>query len=372
MTNFLLAGGGTAGHVNPLLALADAVRAESPDHRVWALGTVEGLESKLVPERGFELVTVARLPFPRKPGLYALRFPFRFAAAVAKLRKFIETNHVDVVVGFGGYASAPAYVAARRARVPFVVHEANSLAGYANKLGAKNAAAVAVAFANTQLPNATHTGMPLRREIEVLAQTLPGSPERSLIRSEAKAHFGFEQSGTLLLVTGGSLGAKRINDAIDGSRRILDAAGVQILHIVGGRSELTEITEGNYRRISYCDRMDLAIAAADLAVSRAGASTVSEFAAVGLPAVYVPYAVGNGEQKHNVQELVAAGGGLMVADSEFDVDWVRANLVPLVSDSRGLAKMANLARLQGIADGTARLLALVKGVLSPGKGDPAT
>ncbi|MFM5968438.1 MAG: UDP-N-acetylglucosamine--N-acetylmuramyl-(pentapeptide) pyrophosphoryl-undecaprenol N-acetylglucosamine transferase [Micrococcales bacterium] len=380
MTNYLLAGGGTAGHVNPLLAVADAITAQNSslpaegaehgeqaqrgNHRVWALGTAEGLESKLVPERGYELITVAKLPFPRKPSRYALAFPFRFAKAVSKVQRFIRENKVDVVVGFGGYASAPAYVAAKRCGVPIVVHEANALPGFANKLGSRNAAIVATAFENTPLPNAIHTGMPLRPEIESLAKTELGSPERELVKAQARSHFGFAVDASVLLVTGGSLGAKRINDAVEGARPILDAAGIQVLHIVGGKSELEPLETATYKRITYCDRMDLAIAAADFAVSRAGASTVSEFAAVGLPAVYVPYAVGNGEQRFNVAGLVAAEGGLMVSDSEFSADWIRDNLVPLVSDSRQLAKMAAKARAAGIADGTERLLNLINGVLS--------
>ncbi|MDE2386156.1 MAG: UDP-N-acetylglucosamine--N-acetylmuramyl-(pentapeptide) pyrophosphoryl-undecaprenol N-acetylglucosamine transferase [Actinomycetales bacterium] len=363
MTNYLLAGGGTAGHVNPLLALADAIKAQDPNNGVWALGTAEGLESNLVPARGYELLTVAKLPFPRKPSRYALTFPVRFAKAVLRVQRFIREHKIDVVVGFGGYASAPAYVAAKRSGVPIVVHEANALPGFANKLGAKYANHVAVAFASTPLPNAIHTGMPLRREIEDLAKTELESPERSLIKSQARMHFGLASDASLLLVTGGSLGAKRINDAIEESRAVLDAAGIQVLHIVGGKSELQPIDSPNYKRIGYCDRMELAIAAADFAVSRAGSSTVSEFAAVGLPAVYVPYAVGNGEQRFNVEPLVAAGGGLVVADSEFTGEWVRANLVPLVSDTRGMVKMAVAARQSGIADGTERLLNLTNGVL---------
>ena len=365
MTNYLLAGGGTAGHVNPLLALADAIKAQDASNGVWALGTAEGLEAHLVPARGYELVTVAKLPFPRKPSRYALGFPLRFAKAVLKVQRFIRENKIDVVVGFGGYASAPAYVAAKRSGVPIIVHEANALPGFANKFGSKYAQRVAVAFASTPLPGAIHTGMPLRSEIEQLANTELDSAERSLIKTEARAHFGLALDASVLLVTGGSLGAKRINDAIEGARSVLDAAGIQVLHIVGGKSELEPIDAPNFKRIGYCDRMDLAIASADFAVSRAGSSTVSEFAAVGLPAVYVPYAVGNGEQRFNVEALVAAGGGLMVADSEFTSDWVRANLVPLVSDSRGVAKMAAAARKTGIADGTSRLLTLTNGVLSP-------
>jgi UDP-N-acetylglucosamine--N-acetylmuramyl-(pentapeptide) pyrophosphoryl-undecaprenol N-acetylglucosamine transferase len=355
MTRFLLAGGGTAGHVNPLLSLADAVVADDSTNKVWALGTKEGLEASLVPARGYELLTVARLPFPRKLSGYALTFPLKFERAIRQVMRYLRENQIDVVVGFGGYASAPAYLAAKRLGIPVVVHEANALPGWANKLGAKFAKAVGVAFKSTPIANATFVGMPLRAEIEALATYAD--------REAARIQFGLDPDTVTLLVTGGSLGAKRINETIDQSRRVLSAAGIQVLHIMGGRSELPEVREKDYVRISYCDRMDLAIAASNFAVSRAGASTVSEFAAVGLPAVYVPYPVGNGEQKLNVADLVAADGGVLVLDSEFTPAYVANNLVPLVSNSRALADMASKAKKVGVADGTARLLALVKGVL---------
>jgi UDP-N-acetylglucosamine--N-acetylmuramyl-(pentapeptide) pyrophosphoryl-undecaprenol N-acetylglucosamine transferase len=355
MTRFLLAGGGTAGHVNPLLSLADAVMADDAANRVWALGTREGLESKLVPARGYDLLTVERLPFPRKPSLYALSFPFRFRRAISQVKHYLKTNQIDVVVGFGGYASAPAYLAAKSLGIPVVVHEANALPGWANKLGAKSAKAVGVAIESTPLANAKYVGMPLRKEIEAIAE--------SSDKESARLSFGLDPDTVTLLVTGGSLGAKRINDTIEASRKVLSAAGIQVLHIMGGRSELPEVHEKDYVRLAYCDRMDLAIAASDFAVSRAGASTVSEFAAVGLPATYVPYPVGNGEQKLNVAGLVAAEGGVLVPDADFTADYVSNSLVPLVSNSRAMAEMAAKARKVGVADGTARLLALVKGVL---------
>ncbi len=137
MTNFLLAGGGTAGHVNPLLALADAIRVDSPEHKVFALGTVEGLEQQLIPARGYELLTVARLPFPRKLNSYALRFPAAFSRAIADCVRILQTKNIDVVVGFGGYASAPAYLAAKKLIILIVVHVANTIPGWANKLGRK-------------------------------------------------------------------------------------------------------------------------------------------------------------------------------------------------------------------------------------------
>lgn len=359
MTRYLLAGGGTAGHVNPLLALADLIRDSEPTSEVWALGTSEGLESRLVPERGYQLLTVPRLPFPRKVNAAALKFPLRYRASVKRVIGFLKLHKIDVVVGFGGYASAPAYTAARRLGIPVVIHEANALPGMANKMAAKRAAAVGVAFRNTQIAQAEFVGMPLRREIQQLAEGISMAD-----RFAARAHFGLDESTTTLLVTGGSLGAKRLNETIEAARPALRAAGIQVLHIVGDRSEFEAETTADFVRIKYCDRMDLAIAAADFAVCRAGSATVSEFAAIGLPAVYVPYPVGNGEQRFNVADLVDAGGGLMCLDADFTPDYVASVLIPLVSDARARAMISTAAKAVGVADGSARLLALVQSVLA--------
>lgn len=352
---YLLAGGGTAGHVNPLLALAEAIRQDQPDANIYALGTAEGLEARLVPERGFELLTIEKVPFPRRPNAYALSFFAKFAKAVRACRREIRDRNIDVVVGFGGYASAPAYLAAALEKVPLVIHEANALPGLANRLGARFAEGVAVAFKNTDLPNSVHTGMPLREEI------LRVSAKANV--AEARKHFGLAADAPTLLVTGGSLGALKINQILDSSIAVLEAAGIQVLHIVGGNSDLAPVKRKGYVRISYCDRMDLAILAADFAVSRAGASTVSEFSALGLPALYIPYAVGNGEQAKNIAEVLAAGGALTVADSVFSRDYIANQLVPLISNSKRLAAMAAAAKKCGNLDGTNRLLAMVKGVL---------
>jgi len=359
MTRYLLAGGGTAGHVNPLLALADAIRALEPESEIWALGTAEGLESRLVPERGYRLLTVPRLPFPRRLNAAALKFPFRYRASVSGVAKLLRELKIDVVVGFGGYASAPAYAAANRLRIPVVIHEANALPGMANRLAARKAAAVGVAFRNTKLPKASYVGMPLRREIESLAAGITPAD-----RFAARAHFGLDESTTTLLVTGGSLGAKRLNDTIEVSRPALSAAGIQVLHIVGDRSELSAEATADFVRLKYCDRMDLALAAADFAVCRAGSATVSEMTAIGLPAIYVPYPVGNGEQRFNLSDVVDAGGGLMCLDADFTPEFVNSTLIPLVSDSRGRGLISLAAKAVGTPDGAKRLLALVQSVLA--------
>lgn len=362
MTRYLLAGGGTAGHVNPLLALADAITKANPSDQVWALGTIEGLESRLVPQRGYELLTIPRLPFPRKLGLAALQFPRHYAAAVNQVVSYLKQHRIDVVIGFGGYASAPAYTAAKRLNIPLVIHEANALPGMANKMAARQAAEVGVAFTNTRIHNATYVGMPLRAEIEALAAGISVAD-----RVAARAHFGLDESTTTLLVTGGSLGARSLNQTIEQSRPALRNAGIQVLHIVGDKSELPEEATNDFVRVKYCDRMDLAIAAADFAVCRAGSATVSEFSAVGLPAVYVPYPVGNGEQKHNVVDVVDAGGALVCADADFTPEFVNSTLIPLVSDTRARSAMAAKAASVGIADGSARLLMLVRSVLAKPK-----
>jgi UDP-N-acetylglucosamine--N-acetylmuramyl-(pentapeptide) pyrophosphoryl-undecaprenol N-acetylglucosamine transferase len=356
LTNYLLTGGGTAGHVNPLLTLADAITARNPDDRVFALGTRAGLEARLVPEAGYPLLEIEKVPFPRRPGIWALVFPFKFLAAVSQVRKYLAQYKIDAVVGFGGYVSAPAYLAAKRSKVPLIIHEANALPGIANRVGNRFASAAGKAFRSADMANTDFVGMPLRKAIVDLATTR--APQA------ARQHFGLKPDGFTLLVTGGSLGAKSINDTIESSRAVLAAAGIQVLHIIGGASELEEVSESEYRRIRYVERMELAIDASDFAVCRAGAATVSEFSAVGLPALYIPYPVGNGEQKYNLQDVIAAGGGITISDAEFTSQYVRSVLIPLLSDNKRLVQMSESAKQAGVLDGTERLLALIDEVLS--------
>ncbi|MBN9631857.1 MAG: UDP-N-acetylglucosamine--N-acetylmuramyl-(pentapeptide) pyrophosphoryl-undecaprenol N-acetylglucosamine transferase, partial [Actinobacteria bacterium] len=350
MSRYLLAGGGTAGHVNPLLAVADRLRRDDPSAEVVVLGTKEGLESRLVPARGYELATIPKLPFPRRPNAAALRFPGEYRRAVRTVTELIRDRGIDVVVGFGGYAAAPAYSAARSAKVPYALHEANARPGLANRLGARSTPWVGVAFEGTKLPHARFVGMPLRREIEEL--------DRAAARPAALAEFGLADDRPTLLVTGGSLGARRLNGTIADRAKQLTAAGWQVLHIQGGRGELTDPGIEHYRLLDYCDRMDLAFALTDFAVARAGAATVCEFAALGIPAVYVPFPIGNGEQRFNARGAVEAGGALMVRDALFTPDWVATGLVPLLRNRARIADMAARIATVGALDGTDRMVDL--------------
>ncbi|MDQ1128881.1 glycosyltransferase [Microbacterium sp. SORGH_AS_0888] len=356
MTTYLLAGGGTAGHVNPLLAVADALRARDPDAVVLVLGTREGLEARLVPQRGYELLFVDKVPFPRRPDRAALAFPWRLRRAVAGVRAQLREHRVDVVVGFGGYAAAPAYLAARREHVPVVVHEANARPGMANVLGARRAAAVGVAFAGTPLRGARVVGMPLRREIVDL--------DPAALRADAAAHYGLDPDRPTLLVFGGSLGAQRLNEAFTGSFRGVLAAGYQLVHLTGARWTGADPGVAGYVVRPYEDRMDLAFAIADVIVSRSGAATVSEISALGIPAVYVPYAVGNGEQALNARSAVEAGAALLIADAELTPDRVRAEVVPLLADAPRLAAMRRAAAVVGSRTGAEDVVALIDDALA--------
>nr|WP_211161136.1 undecaprenyldiphospho-muramoylpentapeptide beta-N-acetylglucosaminyltransferase [Microcella alkalica] len=351
----MLAGGGTAGHVNPLLALADHWRAVEPEVGILALGTAGGLEERLVPARGYELLTIARVPFPRRPNAAALRFPSAFRGAVAQSRAIIRDRGVDVVVGFGGYASAPAYVAARLERVPIVAHEANARPGIANRLAGWLGGRVGTTFPGTPLRGARVVGMPLRREIVEL--------DRAAARPEAMAFFDLDGSRPTLLVTGGSTGARRLNETVSASIAHLLGSGWNVLHITGRDRGGDDPGLPGYRVLEYCDRMDLAFAAADLVVCRSGSATVSELAAVGLPAILVPYPVGNGEQRLNARELVAAGGARLVDDAAFTPAFVSDELVPLLTGRAEVARMAAAAQSVGRRDGSAALLALVREAL---------
>jgi len=353
----LLAGGGSAGHVSPLLALADCLRRRDPATTITALGTTEGLEARLVPERGYPFLTVPKVPMPRRPGADLVRLGRRLIAAVSAAGAAIESTGADVVVGFGGYVSAPLYLAARRLGVPIVIHEQNPLPGLANKLGARFTPYVAVTFPGTPLPHAVHTGMPLRPEISRL--------RREEVRESAFASLGLDPARTTLLVTGGSLGAQRLNQTFGAAARDLLAAGVQVLHASGlGKDvplDLGAAPAGGpaYVVVPYLDRIELAYAAADLVACRAGANTVCELTAVGLPGAYVPLPVGNGEQRLNAEPVVAAGGGLLVADADCTPDWVRTTLVPLLGDPAALQSMAGSAAALGVPNADERLADLV-------------
>ncbi|MEP6561627.1 MAG: UDP-N-acetylglucosamine--N-acetylmuramyl-(pentapeptide) pyrophosphoryl-undecaprenol N-acetylglucosamine transferase, partial [Nakamurella sp.] len=288
MTSVLLAGGGTAGHIEPALAVADALTAIDPSIVITALGTERGLETSLVPARGYELRLIPAVPLPRKPSKDLLTLPSRMRGAIKATRAIMAERKVDVVIGFGGYVALPAYLAAR-GRMPIVIHEANATAGLANKIGARFAVSIAAAVDGSGLKGARVVGNPVRRSLSEL--------DRAGLRAQAREFFGLAPDAPTLLVFGGSQGAARINAALSAAAPDLAGAGIGVLHAFGRKNEfeVPDLPTGAppYIAVPYLERMDLAYSAADLVLARSGAMTVAEIAAVGLPAVYVPLPHGN-------------------------------------------------------------------------------
>ncbi|NNH09063.1 undecaprenyldiphospho-muramoylpentapeptide beta-N-acetylglucosaminyltransferase [Cellulomonas fimi] len=364
----MLAGGGTAGHVNPLLAVADALRARRPGVGLRVLGTAEGLESTLVPQHGLTLDVVPRVPLPRRPSGDMLRLPTRLRAAVQAAEDAIDAGGAQVVVGFGGYVSTPAYLAARRRGIPVVVHEQNARPGLANRLGSRWAAEVAVTFPGTVLPGAQVTGLPLRAAVADLLTRRDA--DAAGVRREAADLLGLAADRPTLLVSGGSLGAVSVNTAVVGAAAALLDGGAQVLHLTGRgkadavREALTSV-EGaeRYQVREYLADMHLALAVADVALGRAGAGTVCELAALGIPAVYVPLPVGNGEQRLNAAPVVEAGGGVLVDDADLTPAWVGEHVPRLLvgpGAEQERARMGAAAATVGVRDAADRVAALVE------------
>lgn len=363
----VLAAGGTAGHVNPMLATARAVQRLRHDVSVVIIGTEQGLEHELVPAAGFELQTIPRVPFPRSLSCESMLFPVRFRRAVARAQEILLAEKADVVIGFGGYVSTPVYLAARKLGIPVVIHEGNARPGLANKLGARFSRAVALTFSNTPLKSAygiTKTiGLPMREDIVLLASDVQ---YRADMRRGAAQEFGLDPDHPIVVVTGGSQGAQHINEVMSEAAEDLLKRDVQILHLTGRHKSLSvlkalenmpENIRSDYIVYEYLEQMEKAYALADLVITRAGAGMVCEVAALGIPAVFVPFPIGNGEQALNAHDVVHAGGALLVSNQDFDKQWVNENVIPLF-DAQQLAQMADKAKMASALDAAYELAQL--------------
>ncbi|MEY3407054.1 MAG: undecaprenyldiphospho-muramoylpentapeptide beta-N-acetylglucosaminyltransferase [Actinomycetota bacterium] len=342
-----LAGGGTAGHIEPALNTADGLRAADPDCELVILGTARGLETTLVPARGYELSLIPAVPLPRSLNRDLLTLPVRLIRALGQTRNAIKG--ADVLVGFGGYVALPAYLAAKSLKIPIVVHEANAKAGLANKVGARLAAAVIETVAGS-LPGAKRLGLPLRTSITNL--------NRAESRFVASEYWNLNPIRPTLLVYGGSQGARNLNRVVSEAAPELVELGWQILHSVGkANQDYLNSENPNYKTVEYIDRMDLAYAIADAAVTRAGAMTVAELTAVGIPSIYVPLPIGNGEQRLNALPVVKAGGGEIIPDAELSATELVSTLIRW--ESEGLANRAEAARSMGNKNSVADIVQVI-------------
>lgn len=342
----VIAGGHSAGHIEPAMNVADAIMSMLPETRITALGTMRGLDTTLIPARGYSLELIPPVPLPRKPNLDLLKTPLRVAAAVRAAGEVLDRVRADVLVGFGGYVAVPAYLAARIRKIPIVVHEANARPGIANRLAARLTHHVYTANASVRLAHGEPIGIPLRPAISDLDRVARGPA--------ARVRLGLRPGLPTLLVTGGSQGARRINEAVLGAEQACLAAGVQVVHIHGPKNVLApphrNPGEAPYVMLPYMEAMADGYAAADFVVCRSGAMTCAELTAVGLPAGYVPLPLRGGEQRLNAEPIVAAGGGILVDDADCTAAWIAEAVLPILTDPARLATMAAAANRAGARD----------------------
>lgn len=387
--SIVCAGGGTAGHVNPLLSIADSIRDKDPQAYISVIGTHEGLESQLVPQSGYPLKIIEKIPFPRRINKKALQFPFKWRKAVRDIEHYLQEVHADAVVGVGGYVAAPVYAAAHHLQIPIIIHEQNARAGIANKLGARWATFIGAAYPNTGLHTAAGApaqvvGLPLRTVISQAINALATHPYE--VRQMAIHACGLNPSLPVLLVTGGSLGALHINDVVSKSAAQLINNGIQVIHLTGKNKDknVYETVRANipsyvhtlrlenfdYLTTSYCsltkpstppragyyiapylDAIDKAFVAADLIISRSGAGTVNEISALGIPAVYIPLAIGNGEQRLNALPSAQKGGAMIISEKDFTPRSMQ-KIIDLIKNTAKLEQMRHAAYDSGLRQAT--------------------
>ena len=342
MATVVLAGGGTAGHVEPALAVARQWKISHPNDRLIFLGTTTGLENTLVPAAQFELHLVPRVRISRRPAPSWLKIPFDLISSVRASNTVIKS--ADVVIGFGGYVSAPAYIAARLSGTPIVIHEANAKPGWANRLGAMFTQHIAVAnpVDSGKFEHALLAGLPLRSDV---AQGLKESQsDWAVARRAAKSRLGFPVAAPLFFVMGGSQGSVAINKVIEESVDMFNEQGLSVLHSVG-KLNVLPLANGGYRPVAYVDAMADVYLAADLIIGRSGAVTCSEFRALGRYALFVPLPIGNGEQFVNAASLVAENRAEVIAQKDFTTDFLKSHIADLLAKSAASPIQGNGADL---------------------------
>lgn len=370
-TRVLIAGGGTAGHVFPALAVARELQRLADIEPVF-VGVADRLEARLVPEAGFELRTVAAVPVPRRPSPALLRLPGAVRAAVRQCEAIAEEVDARAVASFGGYVSFPVSWAAGRRGLPLVVHEQNAAPGLANRLASRWAAHIAVSFPGSadrfrRRERCAVTGNPVRDDMLAL--------DRGARRSQARERFGLVGDRPTLLVFGGSQGARSLNRAVIDAHAHWADADIQILH-AAGRSLYGETATAwerararasgpRVRLVDFIDDMGDAYAAADVVLCRSGATSIAELTALGLPAVLIPYPHATGDhQRHNAEALERIGAASVIPDDALTGSRLVEAVLPLLTDPTRHAEMAASARAFGRPDAATNVARLVLGELA--------
>jgi UDP-N-acetylglucosamine--N-acetylmuramyl-(pentapeptide) pyrophosphoryl-undecaprenol N-acetylglucosamine transferase len=371
----MISGGGTAGHVVPGLAVADALVERGHDRSsIHYVGSERGVERTMVPAAGFPLTLLPGRGIQRRLTFDNVAAMIGLLRAIARAVRLVRRERPHVLLALGGYASVPAALGAALWRVPIVVAEQNAVPGAANRLVARFAKASAVSFPNTALPRAVFTGNPVRREVRMLA----GAGHRAEAR--AAVGLGGEDERVLIMAFGGSLGARRINDAVLALAHLWRTRGdVALRHVIGDRdwagaadrvSALGDELERRHRAgepalrysaVQYEHDMPTVYAAADLIVCRSGASTVAELAVAGVASVLVPLPHAPGDhQTANARAMVDAGGAVLLADAEAEPDRLAEVLDSLTRDRGRRGDMARAARSLARPDAAERVADLVE------------
>ncbi|MGH2711448.1 MAG: undecaprenyldiphospho-muramoylpentapeptide beta-N-acetylglucosaminyltransferase [Actinomycetota bacterium] len=358
--------GGTAGHIFPAVATGIHLRDRYGAEVVF-VGTGTGQEASIVPAAGFQLKAIEALPFHRKVSLRTIAAPFAALRASGVARGFVR--EADVVLGMGGYVSVPVSLAARREKVPLVVHEQNAVLGLANRLAARWARVVALSFreGGRHLPHGVRgvvVGNPVREPI------IDAVGRRQEMAARAREQLQLEEGRTTLLVFGGSQGAVRLNRAtIELSRILRERDDLQVVLVSGPRNhdEVTQSlqVDGNLlvRVVPFLDRMELGYSVADLAVTRSGATTVAELAVSGVPSILVPYPYATANhQEANARALERAGGAVVLLDEQTDGRALAMTVGELMRWSDRLPTMAGAAKTFGRPDAADALSGLVVSV----------
>ncbi|OUO90071.1 undecaprenyldiphospho-muramoylpentapeptide beta-N-acetylglucosaminyltransferase [Gordonibacter sp. An230] len=354
----VLSGGGTAGHINPAIALSEELVGRGWDVRF--AGTPTGVEARLVEQAGIPFTSFEARGFDRAHPLTLPKALAVIQKSTRLARAWFDEVRPDVVVGFGGYVCIPVARAAEQRGIPVVVHEQNSVMGMANRYLAKRAAAVCLTYERA----AEALSADARSHVVVT-----GNPVRTSVleatRFEGRVAFGVPGDALMLLVTGGSLGARHLNQAVVGRKEmLLSHPDLHVVHVTGPK-ELDAVTEalalspeeeGRWHLMGFTDRMGEAMAAADAIVSRAGATSLAEISARALPALLVPFPHATEDhQTMNARSCVEAGAAFMVADAEIDGPAFESALRVLVGDADVRGRMAEAARAQKAQDAAALL-----------------
>lgn len=365
-TRILVAGGGTAGHVFPALAVATELTRQADVEPVF-VGVPDRLEARLVPQAGFRMHEIQAVSVPRRPSPALFKVPFAVKRAVAECERILREEQAAAVVTFGGYVSFPLDRAAKNLGLPLVIHEQNALPGLTNRVASRWADRIAVTFPGSadRFPHPERcavTGNPVREDLLGL--------DRDADRASARERFGLAADVPTLLVFGGSQGAGSVNRAIVDAHPRWDVEALQVIHAAGrGQHEQTAAAWEPVRAqrpeiavdvVDFIDDMAQAYAAADVVVCRAGATSIAELTVLGIPAVLVPYPHATGDhQTLNAQALEQTGGATMIADGDLDGAALVAAAQPLLTDPAQHARMATASKTFGRPDAAANVARLV-------------